>query len=147
MKPASLLKFLAEPECTGVYHVPPLGHEALREAAGQLGFAFHDVQLAENEQLSAAFEALGRDLCFPDWYGRNFDALADCLGDFSWEEAPGYVLVLTGADAFRAADPGAFSTLNEVFSAVVEQWRDQGTPFWVFYDLRSNGLASLPTLA
>ena len=28
-----------------------------------------------------------------------------------------------------------------------DHWKEQGIPFWIFYDLRADGLASLPTLA
>ncbi len=49
-----------------------------------------------------AHEYIFRELCFPEHYGRNLDALADCLGEFSGmiilenarvlEENPGYGL-------------------------------------------------------
>ncbi len=36
---------------------------------------------AELETAAQAHELLSRELEFPDHYGNNFDALADCLGD------------------------------------------------------------------
>ena len=38
--------------------------------------------IATREELH---EVLARELNFPDWYGRNLDALHDCLTDL-WEE-------------------------------------------------------------
>ncbi len=32
----------------------------------------------------ALFDALSRELHFPEYFGRNWDALYECLRDFSW---------------------------------------------------------------
>ena len=34
---------------------------------------------------TALHDLLSRELAFPDWYGRNLDALFDCLTDLSQE--------------------------------------------------------------
>jgi hypothetical protein len=41
----------------------------------------------------ALFSALSAELNFPDYFGRNWDALFDCLRDLSWIAAPHVVLV------------------------------------------------------
>ena len=98
------------------------------------------------EELAAVLEALGHGLGFPEWYGANLDALNDCLTDFSWNEAPGYVVILSGADTLHAlGEP--FAQINRVLDNAIQEWRRQRIPFWVFYDLRADGLAFLPTLA
>ena len=89
---------------------------------------------------------LARRLRLPVYYGNNLDALNDCLTDFSWHEAPGYVLLIRGADRLHA-DESAFAALNAVFADAADYWREDGVPFWVFYDLRADGLAALPTVA
>lgn len=40
----------------------------------------------------ALLDACATALEFPGWYGRNWDALADCLRDLSWLPADGYLL-------------------------------------------------------
>jgi hypothetical protein len=75
---------------------------------------------------------MSRDLGFPDWFGGNLDALSDCLTDFSWRPAQGYVITLSGS-ARLAAMPTSFAALNEVLSFAVEAWQARGQPFWVFY--------------
>lgn len=70
----------------------------------------------------AVLAALGEALGFPDYFGRNLDALADCLGDLDepirlewsgWQDlqatdATGFGRVLLVLDD-RAEEPPAFS--------------------------------------
>ena len=149
MKTEQLRALLTRADLSGIYHLPSSGVEALRQATGALGFACFAVDLGkagETGDLAVALEALGRGLGFPEWYGANLDALNDCLTDFSWNEAPGYVVILSGADTLHElGEP--FARLNGVLDNAVQEWRRQGVPFWIFYDLRADGLAFLPTLA
>nr|WP_240901427.1 barstar family protein [Thioalkalivibrio sp. XN279] len=69
---------------------------------------------------------------FPWWFGQNWDALADCLGDLEWLPAAGYVLLLEGADDLRRAAAHDYATVTEVFAAAARGWREHNTPFWVF---------------
>ena len=48
---------------------------------------------------------------------------------------------------FRLLKQSAFAALNAVFADAADYWREDGVPFWVFYDLRADGLAALPTVA
>ncbi|SBT07079.1 conserved hypothetical protein [Candidatus Accumulibacter aalborgensis] len=142
------LQTVLENACqTGVYHLPESGLAAVREAADALGLACFEVSLADVVRIDAVLAALGRGLDFPEWYGHNFDALKDCLTDFSWQPAAGCVIIVSHAETLQATHPATFQTLNEVFTAAIAEWRSQGLPLWVFYDLRSDGLATLPTVA
>jgi hypothetical protein len=60
---------------------------------------------------------------FPGHFGHNWDALIDCWSDLSWLPAKGYVCVLLGADAMRAADREAHDTFLGVCGDVAERWR------------------------
>jgi RNAse (barnase) inhibitor barstar len=139
-------RLLAQPGQAGIYHLPHGYDAALEKAANDLGFAFFKVNFDLSDKLPEILSALGRDLGFPDWYGANLDALGDCLTDFSWHEAPGYVITIAGADTLHAT-PASFAALNEVFTAAIAHWQANEVPLWILYDLRSDGLASLPTLA
>lgn len=147
MDPQALNEMLAQPQYAGVYHLPHGAHDRVGQAAAARHYASLDADLGNAGNAAEALAALGRELQLPDWYGANFDALHDCLSDLSWCEAPGYVLMLRGGDRLQAHEPQAFATLVEVLANVVAEWREQQVPFWVFFDLRADGLASLPTLA
>ena len=144
--PRDFSTLLSHAEHSGVYHLPSSGRSALTSAATTLGFALFEIDLADASELDAPLSELGTALGFPDWYGHNLDALHDCLTDFSWREAPGYILIIRGADRLHA-DTEAFATLNTVFSDAADFWREAGIPFWIFYDIRADGLATLPTVA
>ena len=53
-------------------------------------------------------------LSFPDWFGRNLDALADCLRDLSWLPAGEHVLVWSAPAVFRDADLDGYRAVAEV---------------------------------
>ena len=131
MKQDILQRMLAQAGRAGVYHLPHSGRDALDETAERLGFACFKVNLRDSADPKVILEALGRDLHFPDWYGANLDALHDCLTDFSWRDAPGYLIVLTGAEMLHA-DHSRFAALNDVFAGAIEQWRTRNVPLWVF---------------
>ena len=141
-----LQELLLQAGQAGIYHLPHGAQTALSKAAKALGFASFKVSFEESDNMGTILAALGRDLDFPSWYGANFDGLNDCLTDFSWREAPGYVITIYHADAVHAVT-NSFSALNEVLVNASEEWQARKVPFWIFYDLRSNGLATLPTLA
>jgi len=148
MNEKSLHKVLAQPRQAGIYRLPQNCRTALRKAAEALGFKCFSVNFDESGDIDTALLALGRDLDFPDWYGRNLDALNDCLTDLAWHSAPGYVIAIAGANALRA-NTEAFCTLNEVFTSAVAAWQAQDVALWVVYEFanaeRADGLAPLPT--
>lgn len=142
-----LQKLLADADYAGIYHLPHNDRKNMKQATKALAYGWLEADLGEAREIGVVLERLGKELKLPDWYGANYDALADCLSDLSWQEAPGYVLLLKGADELHGHDTPAFDTLNEVFAGVIATWQREGIPFWVFYDMRANGLAPLPTLA
>ncbi|MEO7193376.1 MAG: barstar family protein [Pseudonocardiaceae bacterium] len=57
-----------------------------------------------------ALQAIGVALSFPAWYGRNLDALHDCLADLSGE----HVLVWAGHRQLAVSDPNAYHAILAV---------------------------------
>jgi hypothetical protein len=116
----------------GIFRLARKDLPALRQAAGELKLAFFSVDLQNAHNVPGFIKALNRDLDFPDWFGGNLDALHDCLTDFSWHPAPGYVITLGGSETLRA-NPTSFAAFNAVLASAVEAWQARNIPFRVFY--------------
>lgn len=137
---------LPRAERAGIYHLPYAADLALEEAAESLGYALLRLDLARITDKDGFLAAIGKTLDFPDWYGHNWDALADCLNDMSWLEAEGYVLVLEHADAFAAANPADFGTALSILQEATDGWREDGVPFWTLVGITADGIAWLRDL-
>jgi hypothetical protein len=111
---------LMDPARSGVYRVS--GTAELLEALEGSGLALARIDLRR-----PVFEAFSHALGFPAWFGRNWDALEDCLTDLSWPGAGGHLLLLEGDD-----DSGV---LADVLGSAAQFWAGQGRPFFaVFLD-------------
>lgn len=117
---------------TGIFRLDRKDLPALQAAARELGQAFYLVDLSHARNVPGFIKAMRRDLQFPEWFGGNLDALNDCLTDFSWRPASGYVIALSGSEMLRAT-PTSLATLNEVLSCAVEEWERRDVPFRIFY--------------
>jgi RNAse (barnase) inhibitor barstar len=123
-------KILRNPAWSGVRRLSATA-EAIARAAAANGFVLWRVDLADVRDKGGLLTALAGAIDFPDWFGRNWDALQDCLGDLSWRPAPGYVVVLEHCDGFSERAPQEFKTALEVFNTAADSWREQDIPFWV----------------
>ncbi|MFF7214100.1 barstar family protein [Streptomyces sp. NPDC008238] len=63
---------------------------------------------------SAFMERCAEQLRLPGWFGRNWDALYDCLTDLPGSEPGGLRLVVRGWHDFAAAEPGEWRTARRV---------------------------------
>jgi hypothetical protein len=96
-------------------------------------FAYFDGWLTESK--SEVLAGFGETLDFPDHYGQNFDALADCLQDVAAGDSNGTVLLWDGWSPFARADEQAFSVALSVLGTRVNA--ERGGPFAVL--LRGEG--------
>ena len=115
----------------GMYRLncPP---DELRRAIAQTGFALFEADLAAAQGKKRFLAAVAQAVKAPKWFGHNWDALADALGDLTWQLAPGYVLLLRGGETLglSAAD---HEIATEILAGTVSFWKAQGKPFWIFY--------------
>lgn len=86
-------------------------HRALAQARAR-GAVVH--QIGPVTSTAAALDAIGAALDFPAWYGRNLDALYDCLVDLSWQPAGEHVLIWTRHQELEAADPHGYRAVLAV---------------------------------
>lgn len=105
---------------------------ALEAAALGRGFALRRVNLQGCGGKADFLARIAAALDFPDWFGHNWDALADCLGDLAWIDAPGLVVVLEHLNDLKTAAPADCDTALEII-AEAAAWHAEGDwPVWVF---------------
>ncbi len=96
-------------------------------------FAYYDGW--RDESKAEFLDGVGSALSLPDHYGRNFDALADCLTDVVAGDSAGTVLLWDGWGPFARAEERAFSVALSVLGTRVHA--ERGGPFAVL--LRGDG--------
>lgn len=121
---------LPRAEKAGPCRMPFAADLALEEASESLDYPLLRIDLSRVADREGFLDAVGKALSFPDWYGHNWDALADCLTDMSWLAADGYVIALENADGFARAHPADFAMALSVFQDAADTWREDGVPFW-----------------
>jgi hypothetical protein len=131
-----LRAMLADPAMCGVYAVPGDAGVDYLDVARSLDFAGIAIDFAGCADKDDALARIAGALRFPDWFGGNWDALADSLADLSWLAAPGYVLLLEHIAAWRAADPIGFETLSDILDEASVRWARDRIPFWALLPTR-----------
>jgi hypothetical protein len=123
--------------------VVPLAPErlALVEAANEAGLRATPVDFAGCGGKGDALARIAAALEFPDWFGGNWDALADCLGDLSWLPGDGHLLVFDEAWDWRERDGEDFAVLLDICGEVAQGRARERRPFWVVVPLAPERLA------
>lgn len=120
----NLPEMLADVNGAGVFHLN-CSLDELHEAVQRAGFVLFEADMAVAQGKGEVLAEMARAINAPDWFGHNWDALADAMGDLSWHPATGYVFLLHGESV-------GDERLDDILNATVDFWRLQGKPFWVF---------------
>jgi hypothetical protein len=73
--------------------------------------------------LDGLFDEVSSALFFPNYFGRNWDALDECLVDLSWLPAPAYVLLIDGAlDVLRDEPLEQLATFVRILARAASDW-------------------------
>lgn len=107
--------------------------DALDAAAHEEGHLVRRINLAGCRDKPDLLQRIAKALAFPETFGANWDALADCLGDLEWlPRAGGYAWLFDRADDFCAASQDEFDTLCDVLDDACKRWKDRDTPCFAF---------------
>ena len=91
------------------------------------------IRLAGVANKDALLERFASALEFPDWFGGNWDALEDCLGDLSWRPQGDRVLLIEGFESLALVSHDDFRVLLDLLADVAEHWSAQGRAFVVLF--------------
>jgi len=135
---SKLLQRLSDASRSGVYRAA-IANDIVDAARGS-NLRVTSIELHGVTGKDALLNRISSALQFPDWFGRNWDALKDCLGDLSWLESHGHVLVFDDAECLPAEER---DMLIEILESVAPQWASEGKPFFA---ILIGGKKALPAL-
>jgi RNAse (barnase) inhibitor barstar len=105
------------------------------EAAGQ---HFLYANLAYTQSKQDVLETIADSFLFPPHFGKNLDALYDCMTDTVHKsgQQPGFVVVLEQLPDNPRFDREAREQLLEVFRDAADFWAERRIPFRCFYSFQ-----------
>lgn len=109
----------------------PLAPAALAAAAAEHGWRCFHLDGAAIRDKASFLDACATAMQFPSYFGRNWDALDDCLNDLSWAPAAGYILLYDQVATFAQGQPGEWAAARAVLVDAVSHWTVTPTPLYV----------------
>lgn len=145
MTAVALQALLADASQCGAFFVADTDTQAMAEAGKALDYAVMRIDLLGCEDKQDALDRFAHALHFPEWFGGNWDAFADALGDLSWLPAPGYLLLIEHAAGWRKRDGEDFDTALDILNEAATAWAERNVAFWALLPLPDELLAGLET--
>ncbi len=110
----------------------------LQEEAARLGQHFLYSYCADAVTKQQVLASIAESFYFPKHFGKNFDALADCLTDLPHKAGaqPGFLVVLEQLPNTQKFDKEARETLLDVFRDAADFWAEKKVAFRVFYSFQ-----------
>jgi RNAse (barnase) inhibitor barstar len=110
----------------------------LMQATEQAGQHFLYARLADLQSKQEVLEGIATSFLFPVHFGKNLDALYDCMTDLVHKAGaqPGFVVVLDQLPDNPRFDREAREQLLDVFRDAAEYWADRRIPFRCFYSFQ-----------
>lgn len=110
----------------------------LQEEAARLGQHFLYAYCADATTKQQVLACIAQAFHFPKHFGKNFDALADCLTDLAYKAGPqpGFLIVIEQLPNTPKFDKEARETLLDVFRDAADFWAEKKVAFRVFYSFQ-----------
>jgi len=110
----------------------------LQEEAARLGQHFLYAYCADATTKQQVLSRIATAFHFPKHFGKNFDALADCLTDLAYKAGPqpGFLVVIEQLPNTPKFDKEARETLLDVFRDAADFWAERKVAFRVFYSFQ-----------
>ena len=107
----------------------------LMQAAQELGQHFLYANLGNAQSKQDVLDMIAAQYTFPAHFGKNFDALYDCLTDTVHKAGPqtGFIVVLEHIPTSPKFDKEAREQLLDIFRDTADYWGDRKIPFRCFY--------------
>ncbi len=112
--------------------------EDLMQAAQNAGQHFLYANLTDAQSKQDVLEGIAQAFLFPAHFGKNLDALYDCMTDLVHKAGvqPGFVLVLEQLPDNARFDRELREQLLDVFREAADYWAERKVPFRCFYSFQ-----------
>jgi RNAse (barnase) inhibitor barstar len=109
--------------------------QSLQDAARSLGHHFLFANLASAQSKQDVLDLIAQQFILPAHFGKNFDALYDCMTDPVHKSGPqpGFIVVLESIPANAKFDKEAREQLLDIFRDTADYWAERKVPFRCFY--------------
>jgi RNAse (barnase) inhibitor barstar len=112
----------------------PIAVRALRDELSTAGWTMCLVDGAAMTDRASMFDDFAAACDFPGWFGRNWDAFADCLSDLSWLPERPVAVCWQRSGVFAARNPEIWRMAGEVIDTAIEDREAAGLPaLYVIY--------------
>jgi RNAse (barnase) inhibitor barstar len=110
----------------------------LMSAAQEAGQHFLYANVADAQSKQEVLERIAEAFTFPMHFGKNLDALFDCMTDLVHRagQQPGFVVVLEQLPDNARFDRETREQLLDVFRDAADFWAERKIPFRCFYSFR-----------
>jgi hypothetical protein len=128
----------------GIYAAPRLAGP-LRAAAKRAGIAWYDLDLKGVTDRQALLRRCAEVFSLPAHFGKNWDALHECLRELAGDGAPGAIVHWRRGPELARRAPDARAAALEIMEDTARYWRSTGRIFVVVVDRDgARGLALRP---
>jgi Barstar (barnase inhibitor) len=118
--------------------------DELQKAAEGIGHHFLYTNLSQAQNKQEVLDIIASDFLFPDHFGKNLDALYDCMTDLVHKSGPqpGFVVVVELLPDGARMDRESRELLLDAFRDAADFWSERKIPFRVFYSIAVSGKES-----
>lgn len=104
----------------------------IEEICKRLTYKYIHINGKSIDNKNSLFKEIAIALEFPDYFGKNWDALTDCLRDLEWIPSSGYVVTFDNIGKLVKLAREEFQTFLEIVGFVASSyWFSKGIPFYV----------------
>ena len=113
----------------------------LQDAATSMGHHFLYANLAHAQSKQDVLDLIAAQFTFPSHFGKNFDALYDCMTDPLHKSGPqpGFIVVLEQIPATGKFDKEAREQLLDIFRDAADYWANEASDTQAVEGIEING--------
>lgn len=128
------LELLLESQNTHIFREPEFTKEEAKEFLKSKGMFLAEIDLSGITTKEEIFDRFAVALNFPSYFGRNWDALNDCLTDLTWldeDKNEGYLIWINNLQQLEQISEGHI--LLDLLMNAAQFWSSQQKPLHLIF--------------